>query len=121
MDRLVGHHVVRLLGGDGQSVRADGEVVPQQVRVVVEDGVGPLAGVAVSARAGDDTAPGLVGPAADGEPAPGSVAGTPGAVVDVATDENGVARFWWQRRRSPAGRRRCSSCRSARRTSPRCG
>ena len=96
VDQLVRHRVLRLLGGDGQSVPADRTVVPEQVRVVVEDGVGPLAGVQVLAKAGDDAAPGLVGPATEGEPSPASVPGTPGAVVDVTTDENGIARFWWQ-------------------------
>ena len=98
LDRLVRHRRLTLLGGDGQSVRADGQVLAQQVRVLVEDGFGPLAGVAVRAQAGDGFAPGLVDAAtADDEAVPAAVGGVPGAVLDgVVTDAAGVARFWWQ-------------------------
>lgn len=99
---IVDHAELRLLGGDGQSVRRAGEVVGRPVRVVVEDGCGPVGGAVVTAVAGDEvTGFGFVARAEPGAPG-GPVEPTPttlrGATrrVDVLTDDDGVAAFWWQ-------------------------
>ncbi len=97
---------IRLLGGDGQTVAAPGAVVPRPVRVVVDDGCGPVEGAAVTALANshlrdeDDPVPesefGLVKEAKAGDPTPSSLEGDGAPKVTVPTDENGVAAFWWQ-------------------------
>ena len=89
---------IRLLGGDGQQVTAQGEVVQRPIRVVVDDGCGPVEGAAVTALAGSPfTGFGFVARAKDGELAPETLNGT-GADerATVPTDENGVAAFWWE-------------------------
>ena len=94
LEGLIRTREIRCLGGDGQAVREQGEVVQRPVRVVVVDGCGPVAGAAVTARAGNRiTGPGRVAEAKEGEPAPATLG--PDAQVTVRTGEDGVAAFWW--------------------------
>jgi hypothetical protein len=94
---LVANRELRLLGGDGQSVTAVGEVVQRPVRVVVEDGCGPVAGATVIAHAGSDvTGSGLVMGAREGDLAPATLEGIGTDRATVRTGEDGVAAFWWQ-------------------------
>lgn len=93
LDQVVTTRELRLLGGDGQHVPQRGRVVPQPVRVVLDSPCGPVEGTVI-AQAGSD---GRVVGAEDGEPAPTTLdRGRAGDAVEVATDGQGVAAFWWQ-------------------------
>ena len=95
LEGLIRTREIRCLGGDGQAVREQGEVVQRPVRVVVVDGCGPVAGAAVTARAGNVvTGPGRVREAKEGEPAPATLGADP--LVTVRTGDDGVAALWWQ-------------------------
>ena len=94
LEGLIRTREIRCLGGDGQSVREQGEVVQRPVRVVVVDGCGSVAGVAVTARAGNVvTGPGRVTEAKEGELAPATLGAD--AQITVRTGDDGVAAFWW--------------------------
>ncbi|MBI4943359.1 MAG: PASTA domain-containing protein [Actinobacteria bacterium] len=98
LSTLVARRELRLLGGDGQSVGSAGAVVQRPVRVVVDDGCGPVAGATVQVLAGNEfTGFGRVAPARDGDLAPATLEGT-GATerAEVTTDRDGVAEVWWQ-------------------------
>ncbi len=93
LGQLVQTPMLRLLGGDGQEVTAEGLTVPRHVRVVVDSPCGP-----VKARVqavGTDSA--LVLGAAEGDLVPPTLVGT-GATqtAEVITDAFGVATFVWQ-------------------------
>jgi Family of unknown function (DUF6519)/PASTA domain len=95
---LVERRELRLLGGDGQTVSEVGEVVQRPVRVVVDDGCGPVGGATVQVLAGNEfTGFGRVAPAREGDLAPATLEGT-GATerAEVTTDRDGVAAVWWQ-------------------------
>jgi hypothetical protein len=98
LTELVRTSELRLLGGDGQSVESQGQVVPQPIRVVLDSPCGPLVKARVSAVAGDAfTGPGLVVEAVAGQRPPATLEGTPAGSTAVATtDADGVASFWWQ-------------------------
>ena len=86
---------LRALGGDGQHVAADGDVVPQQVRVGVYSPCGPVAGATVVATGSGKTA--LVAVAKEGAATPATLTGS-GATSEAAavTGQDGVAAFFWQ-------------------------
>jgi hypothetical protein len=95
LEGIIRTRQIRMLGGDGQEVDAPGDVVQRPVRVVVDDGCGPVPRAAVTAVAGSPfTGFGLVAEANAGELAPATLAGADRQVT-VATDEDGVAAFWW--------------------------
>ena len=97
LETLVADRELRLLGGDGQSVTSVGQVVQRPVRVVVDDGCGPIEGATVVARAESSlTGDGLVAEAKEGDLAPGSLTGTASSKAVVTTGPDGVAMFWWQ-------------------------
>jgi hypothetical protein len=83
---------LRLLGGDGQEVGAEGRCVPQPVRVVVDSPCGPVPDVEVHAR--DDS--GLVAAATPGQPTPATLAPGAGPHAVAETADDGSAAFWWQ-------------------------
>ncbi|MGW5365694.1 DUF6519 domain-containing protein [Actinopolymorpha pittospori] len=86
---------IRLLGGDGQEVDAEGRTVPRLVRVAVDSPCGPLRRATVVATASDGA---LVLPLPDGDPVPATLTGNPDAKaeVDGTTNAGGVAAFAWQ-------------------------
>ncbi|WP_418276923.1 DUF6519 domain-containing protein [Isoptericola jiangsuensis] len=91
LDRLVGTRTLRLLGGDGQSVAAEGRPVPELVRVVVDGPCGPSAGQAVRATTSRG---GAVVALDDGSTVPTTVSG--GEVVDAVADGDGVVALAWR-------------------------
>lgn len=92
LTRLARKRTLRLLGGDGQEVDADGRCVPHPVRVVVDSPCGPVAGVKVDARVES----GLVAAADPGQPTPPTLAPGVGQQAVATTDGDGAAGFWWQ-------------------------
>ncbi|MBK6872040.1 MAG: PASTA domain-containing protein [Kineosporiaceae bacterium] len=92
LEAIIDRRELRLLGGDGQVVRERGTVVPRPVRVVLDDGCGPVEKVLVIAKPES----GRVAGAVEGEPTPDSLEGRPGVDDAVPTGPDGVASFWWQ-------------------------
>ncbi|WP_251096590.1 DUF6519 domain-containing protein [Streptomyces sp. Caat 7-52] len=92
LDRLAGKTQLRLLGGDGQHLRAPDKVLPQPVRVVLDSPCGPLAGQTVTATASQGS---IVKERTESETtAPATLTGTSTATAQTAP--NGTAAFWWQ-------------------------
>lgn len=105
LETIISRRELRLLGGDGQSVTFRGEVVQRPVRVVVDDGCGPVVRAKVTATASSGFLDfGQVAPFA-GEALPPAAGYAREATVE--TDEQGVAAFWW--RPAFAGTRRWAS------------
>ncbi len=83
-----------LLGGDGQHATAQGQVLPQPVRVRLDSPCGPAVKQEVVATCSDK---GLVEPADPGKPRPTVLTGPDaGQQTTALTDADGVATFWWQ-------------------------
>jgi uncharacterized protein DUF6519/PASTA domain-containing protein len=93
LDRLVERPELRLVGGDGQHLVVGRHVLPQPIRLLVDNACGPMAGVPVNARA---TSGALVAPATSGDAAPADLTGTGADVADSTTTPDGGALFWWQ-------------------------
>jgi hypothetical protein len=93
LDRLVTLPELRLRGGDGQHLVAGELVLPQPVRVIVDDPCGPIGGVPVNARASGQA---LVLAATEGEPRPADLTGSGSGVADSMSGGDGGALFWWQ-------------------------
>ena len=92
LDRLVERPELRLRGGDGQHLPPGDRVLPQPIRVIVDNPCGPLGGVPVGARA---TGQSRVRAAIEGEARLVDLAGATD-VADADTDADGGALFWWQ-------------------------
>ncbi|MFE9018094.1 DUF6519 domain-containing protein [Streptomyces sp. NPDC007808] len=93
LERLAGGAELRLLGGDGQHLRAPARVLPQPVRVIVDSACGPVGGRTVTASSVGQG--GIVKAKASGEStAPAELQG--GASADAVTAGDGSAAFWWQ-------------------------
>jgi hypothetical protein len=93
LDQVVAMPMVRLLGGDGQSVIRDGQVAPELVRVVVDSPCGPMP-AEVTARASDGA---LVAGVDDGtRPTTSALGAGAGQETVAQTDAAGVAAFVWR-------------------------
>lgn len=93
LDALATRSTLRLLGGDGQSVRADGDVVPELVRVVVDSPCGPV-DTKVVAQASNGA---FVAAVPDGAvPSPAELGAVPTQDATGLTDTAGVVAFVWQ-------------------------
>ncbi|MFD7324216.1 DUF6519 domain-containing protein [Streptomyces sp. NPDC059875] len=93
LEKVAGRQELRLLGGDGQHLRAEEKVLPQPVRVVVDNACGPVAGASVVATA---KAGGLVVKATAAQP-PADLSSAGGQTsLPVTTGADGTAAFWWQ-------------------------
>ncbi|MGV8965788.1 MAG: DUF6519 domain-containing protein [Cellulomonas sp.] len=93
LDRLVTRPELRLRGGDGQHLPVTELVLPQPVRVIVDNPCGPMKGVPVGARA---LGAALVTAAVEGDTRPTDLTGVGADVADATTDADGGALFWWQ-------------------------
>lgn len=93
LDRLVTRPELRLRGGDAQHLAADEQVLPQPIRLIVDNACGPMRGVAVNARA---TKSALVASAREGKSRPADLTGVGAGKADSDTDVDGGALFWWQ-------------------------
>ncbi|MGV8845339.1 DUF6519 domain-containing protein [Tessaracoccus sp.] len=93
LDRLVTRPELRLRGGDGQHLTVNEAVLPQPIRLIVDNPCGPMLGVPVNARA---TGSALVAPAREGESRPTDLTGIGADMSDADTDVDGGALFWWQ-------------------------
>lgn len=83
--------LLRLAGGDGQHLAPGQDLLPEQIQVVVDSPLGPVAGVRVVA---EGAAGALVRRGEPGEARPGSLSGA--ADRDIAlTPDDGCAAFWW--------------------------
>ncbi|MFJ2865884.1 DUF6519 domain-containing protein [Kitasatospora sp. NPDC087314] len=91
--KVAARRELRLLGGDGQRLRASQKVLPQQVRVLVDSICGPVVGASVVASASTGA---LVAQATDFQPPPDLTAAGGHTTVTVATGSTGQAAFWWQ-------------------------
>ena len=81
---------VEYAGGDGQET-LPGAPLPQPLEISVSAGTGPVGGAVIHFAADD----------ADGRLAatPGDLSGSTASAIDIATDQNGLARCFWR----PAG------------------
>jgi len=95
LDRLATARELRLLGGDGQHVPQGRVMVPQPVRVVLDNPCGPVADAVVVAIS--DGQQGLVAEVKGETSTPQTLAGT-GATfqANARTGADGVAEFFWQ-------------------------
>ena len=93
LDRLVDRLELRLRGGDGQHPGPGALVLPQPIRVIVDNACGPVAGVPVNALSFGSA---LVAPATEGDPVPDDLTGSGGVTVDSTSTADGAALFWWQ-------------------------
>ncbi|MEZ0449715.1 DUF6519 domain-containing protein [Cellulomonas sp. ICMP 17802] len=82
-----------LLGGDGQEVDTQGDVLARPVRVAVTSPCGPVEGAKVTAGTAGG-ADGAVAVATGGGPAPATLGGDTEATA--VTGGDGIAEFWWQ-------------------------
>ncbi|WP_327349100.1 DUF6519 domain-containing protein [Streptomyces europaeiscabiei] len=91
--KIVDRAELRLLGGDGQHLQAQGKVLPQPVRVVADSICGPVANKQVVATA---TTGGLVLKATGAQP-PADLSTAGGqASATAPTAADGSVAFWWQ-------------------------
>ena len=93
LDQLVTAPEVRLLGGDGQDLSSGELVLPQPVRVIVDNPCGPMPEVPVTAQASGQA---LVLAATEGEPRPADLTGSATGVANTVSGVDGGALFWWQ-------------------------
>ncbi len=93
LDRMVERLELRLRGGDGQHLEPGTLVLPQPIRVIVDNACGPVGNVPINALSFGAA---LVAPAVEGDAVPTDLAGTGGVTADSISTADGGALFWWQ-------------------------